>query len=59
MDHICAHLKTFAQNNAEFRAFIAEPRLGKVKFRIFTVVINIGLSNFFLIDKHSQSRYRF
>jgi hypothetical protein len=30
MDHICAHLKAFAQNNAEFRAFIGEPKLGKV-----------------------------
>jgi hypothetical protein len=32
MDHICAHLKAFAQNNSEFRAVIAEPRLGKVNF---------------------------
>jgi hypothetical protein len=30
MDHICSHLKAFAQNNSEFRAFIGEPRLGKV-----------------------------
>lgn len=30
MDHICAHLKAFAHNNAEFRAIISEPKLGKI-----------------------------
>jgi len=30
MDHICAHLKAFAQNNSEFRVLVGEPRLGKV-----------------------------
>lgn len=30
MDHICAHLKAFAHNNPEFRALVAEPRLGKI-----------------------------
>lgn len=30
MDHICAHLKAYAQNNAEFRALVGEPRLGKI-----------------------------
>lgn len=30
MDHICAHLKAYAQNNAEFRSVVSEPRLGKV-----------------------------
>jgi hypothetical protein len=30
MDHICAHLKAYAQNNSEFRVAIGEPRLGKV-----------------------------
>ena len=34
MDHICAHLKTHAQNNAEFRALIGEPRMGKVSREI-------------------------
>jgi hypothetical protein len=31
MDHICAHLKAFAQNNSEFRVLVSEPKLGKVK----------------------------
>lgn len=30
MDHVCAHLKAFAHNNPEFRAIVAEPRLGKI-----------------------------
>ena len=30
MDHVCAHLRAHAQNNAEFRALIGEPRMGKV-----------------------------
>jgi len=30
MDHICAHLKAYAQNDAEFRASVGEPRLGKI-----------------------------
>ena len=30
MDHIGAHLKAHAANNTEFRAMIAEPRMGKV-----------------------------
>jgi hypothetical protein len=31
MDHICAHLKAFAQNDPEFRSQVSEPRLGKVR----------------------------
>jgi hypothetical protein len=30
MDHICAHLKAYAQNNSEFRVAIGEPKLGKI-----------------------------
>ena len=30
IDHMNAHIKAHAQNNAEFRALIAEPRMGKV-----------------------------
>ncbi|KAK2109537.1 Double zinc ribbon and ankyrin repeat-containing protein 1 [Saguinus oedipus] len=29
LDHISAHLRCYAQNNPEFRALIAEPRMGK------------------------------
>lgn len=30
VDHICAHLRSYTQNNNEFRALIGEPRLGRV-----------------------------
>ncbi|XP_019466304.1 double zinc ribbon and ankyrin repeat-containing protein 1-like isoform X2 [Meleagris gallopavo] len=29
LDHICAHLRSYAQNNLEFRALVGEPRMGK------------------------------
>uniref|UniRef100_A0A3Q4HTN0 Double zinc ribbon and ankyrin repeat domains 1 n=1 Tax=Neolamprologus brichardi TaxID=32507 RepID=A0A3Q4HTN0_NEOBR len=30
LDHVCAHLRSYAQNNAPFRALLGEPRLGRV-----------------------------
>ncbi|XP_015138958.2 double zinc ribbon and ankyrin repeat-containing protein 1 isoform X3 [Gallus gallus] len=30
LDHICAHLRSYAQNNLEFRALVGEPRMGKI-----------------------------
>ncbi|CAF1435999.1 unnamed protein product [Adineta ricciae] len=30
LDHVCAHLKTFAANRADFRALIGQPRMGKM-----------------------------
>lgn len=30
LDHISAHLRSYAQNNPEFRALISEPRMGKL-----------------------------
>lgn len=34
VDHMCAHLKAHAQNEAEFRALIGEPKMGKVRFSV-------------------------
>ncbi|KAF6087899.1 double zinc ribbon and ankyrin repeat domains 1 [Phyllostomus discolor] len=34
LDHISAHLRSYAQNNPEFRALIAEPRMGKPEDRL-------------------------
>lgn len=36
VDHMCAHLKAHAQNEAEFRALIGEPKMGKVGFIILS-----------------------
>ncbi|XP_009459831.1 PREDICTED: double zinc ribbon and ankyrin repeat-containing protein 1 [Nipponia nippon] len=30
LDHVCAHLRSYAQNNVEFRTLIGEPRMGKI-----------------------------
>ncbi|NXJ94757.1 DZAN1 protein, partial [Corythaixoides concolor] len=30
LDHVCAHLRSYAQNNLEFRTLIGEPRMGKI-----------------------------
>lgn len=30
LDHVCAHLRSYTQNNAPFRALLGEPRLGQV-----------------------------
>ncbi|NXW84172.1 DZAN1 protein, partial [Alopecoenas beccarii] len=30
LDHVCSHLRSYAQNNLEFRALIGEPRMGKI-----------------------------
>ncbi|XP_028828005.1 double zinc ribbon and ankyrin repeat-containing protein 1-like isoform X2 [Denticeps clupeoides] len=30
LDHVCAHLRSYAQNHPEFRALIGEPRMGRM-----------------------------
>ncbi|NWY92898.1 DZAN1 protein, partial [Loxia curvirostra] len=30
LDHVCAHLRSYAQNNLEFRTLIGEPQMGKI-----------------------------
>lgn len=37
LDHICAHLRSYTQNNTEFRALIGEPRLGRVRPELSTI----------------------
>ncbi|XP_056266863.1 double zinc ribbon and ankyrin repeat-containing protein 1 [Pseudoliparis swirei] len=40
LDHLCAHLRSYAQNNAPFRTLLGEPRLGRVrKTRLFKVTM--------------------
>uniref|UniRef100_A0A3P9MQ40 Zinc-ribbon domain-containing protein n=1 Tax=Oryzias latipes TaxID=8090 RepID=A0A3P9MQ40_ORYLA len=31
LDHVCGHLRSYAQNNAPFRALLGEPRFGRVR----------------------------
>ncbi|KAL1785864.1 double zinc ribbon and ankyrin repeat-containing protein 1 isoform X1 [Sigmodon hispidus] len=44
LDHISAHLRSYAQNNPDFRALIAEPRMGKNLY----INKSINLSDHFL-----------
>ncbi|KAF7650243.1 hypothetical protein LDENG_00129020 [Lucifuga dentata] len=30
LDHVCAHLRSYAQNNTSFRAVLGEPRMGRM-----------------------------
>ncbi|XP_069706488.1 double zinc ribbon and ankyrin repeat-containing protein 1 [Phaenicophaeus curvirostris] len=30
LDHVCTHLRSYAQNNLEFRTLIGEPRMGRI-----------------------------
>ncbi|NXB76669.1 DZAN1 protein, partial [Donacobius atricapilla] len=30
LDHVCAHVRSYAQNNLEFRTLIGEPQMGKI-----------------------------
>ncbi|XP_058657661.1 double zinc ribbon and ankyrin repeat-containing protein 1 [Ammospiza caudacuta] len=32
LDHVCAHLRSYAQNNPEFRTLIGEPQMGKINY---------------------------
>ncbi|NWX92470.1 DZAN1 protein, partial [Nothoprocta pentlandii] len=51
LDHICAHLRSYAQNNREFRTLIGEPRMGKITSAAFhedgcevTITLNYALA---------------
>ena len=46
MDHITQHMKAHAQNDAEFRARIGEPKMGKVMLICF-VIINCSFLKLF------------
>uniref|UniRef100_A0A671N174 Double zinc ribbon and ankyrin repeat-containing protein 1 n=1 Tax=Sinocyclocheilus anshuiensis TaxID=1608454 RepID=A0A671N174_9TELE len=47
LDHICAHLRSYTQNNTEFRALIGEPRLGRV--RPLSRALKIIIVNIFIL----------
>ena len=49
MEHICGHLKVHAADYANFRALVAEPRLGKVRnvshFLLYFSIVILKLYN--------------
>ncbi|PKK21349.1 double zinc ribbon and ankyrin repeat domains 1 [Columba livia] len=51
LDHVCTHLRSYAQNNLEFRALIGEPRMGKINSATIheddyevTIILNYALA---------------
>jgi len=54
MEHICGHLKVQAADSANFRALVAEPRLGKVRhvllsvYYLYIVALNFNQNMFLL-----------
>ncbi|NXR24885.1 DZAN1 protein, partial [Cinclus mexicanus] len=53
LDHICAHVRSYAQNSLEFRTLIGEPQMGKINYATiseddFEVTITL---NFAAINK--------
>ncbi|XP_026803532.3 double zinc ribbon and ankyrin repeat-containing protein 1 [Pangasianodon hypophthalmus] len=57
LDHICAHLRSYTQNNSEFRALVGEPRMG----RLISAVIEedsyeVSLRVNFILESPDRSR---
>ncbi|NXQ78774.1 DZAN1 protein, partial [Nyctibius grandis] len=64
LDHICAHLRSYAQNNLEFRALIGEPRMGKINSATvheedYEVTITLNYSLAINKDIHTNKPVKF
>ncbi|NXS01745.1 DZAN1 protein, partial [Oxylabes madagascariensis] len=63
LDHVCAHVRSYAQNNLEFRTLIGEPQMGKINYATISeddYEVTITL-NFATINKviHSNRALKF
>ncbi|XP_030303318.1 double zinc ribbon and ankyrin repeat-containing protein 1 [Calypte anna] len=63
LDHVCAHLRSYAQNNLEFRALIGEPHMGKINSATIheddcevTITLNYALA---IKDNHTNKPVKF
>ncbi|CAF1212445.1 unnamed protein product [Rotaria sordida] len=69
LDHICAHLKTYAVNRPDFQSLIGEPRMGKMIYAtvheneyqvtvqaVFQKPQNLSQSPFFIDEKNEYYR---
>ncbi|NXA72325.1 DZAN1 protein, partial [Thryothorus ludovicianus] len=55
LDHVCAHVRSYAQNNLEFRTLIGEPQMGKINYATISeddYEVTITLS--FAINKNNH-----
>ncbi|NWW12627.1 DZAN1 protein, partial [Oreocharis arfaki] len=63
LDHVCAHLRSYAQNNLEFRTLIGEPQMGKINYATIseddydiTITLNFAAIN---KDIHANRAVKF
>ncbi|NXH48490.1 DZAN1 protein, partial [Dicaeum eximium] len=63
LDHVCAHVRSYAQNNLEFRTLIGEPQMGKINYATIseddyevTITLNFAAVN---KDVHSNRAVKF
>ncbi|NXS62103.1 DZAN1 protein, partial [Brachypteracias leptosomus] len=64
LDHVCAHLRSYAQNNLEFRALIGEPRMGKISSATiceddYEVTITLNYALAIKKDTHTNKPVKF
>ncbi|NXG55000.1 DZAN1 protein, partial [Hemiprocne comata] len=64
LDHVCAHLRSYAQNNLEFRALIGEPRMGKINSATiceddYEVTITLNYALAINKDSHANKPVKF
>ncbi|XP_061846030.1 double zinc ribbon and ankyrin repeat-containing protein 1 [Colius striatus] len=64
LDHVCAHLRSYSQNNLEFRALIGEPRMGKINSATiheddYEVTITLNYALAINKDIHSNKPVKF
>ncbi|KAI1240482.1 Double zinc ribbon and ankyrin repeat-containing protein 1, partial [Lamprotornis superbus] len=52
LDHVCAHVRSYAQNSLEFRTLIGEPQMGKINYATIseddyevTITLNFAVIN--------------
>ncbi|XP_032911528.1 double zinc ribbon and ankyrin repeat-containing protein 1 isoform X3 [Catharus ustulatus] len=63
LDHVCAHVRSYAQNNLEFRTLIGEPHMGKINYATIseddyevTITLNFAAIN---KDTHPNKAVKF
>ncbi|KFQ33590.1 Double zinc ribbon and ankyrin repeat-containing protein 1, partial [Merops nubicus] len=64
LDHVCAHLRSYAQNNLEFRALIGEPQMGKINSATireddYEVIITLNYALAINKDTHTNKAVKF
>ncbi|KAM4903567.1 double zinc ribbon and ankyrin repeat-containing protein 1 [Sylvia borin] len=61
LDHVCAHVRSYAQNNVEFRTLLGEPRMGKINYATIsedddevTITLNFAINKVIHTNKAAK-----